>query len=135
MSLQFIYQFQAKLYEILSHEQKIKGAVAGIYLSVQQDAKYPFILVNILKVNDISKHGVDIYEVDFEICIFAREKAQEFLLKMASSIVANLKPELLSSGEYSVLSMKEVGIEFVRGHDLLTNKALIEYKALLQSRV
>lgn len=133
MSLQFVYQFQAKIYEHLSGNPEIRGAVSGIYLSVQQDAKHPFILINILKVGDISKHGVDIYEVDFEVCIFAREKAQEFLLKMASDIVATLKPELLSGAEYNVLSIKEDGLEFVRGHDLLTNKASISYKALLQS--
>lgn len=106
--------------------------MTGIYLSVQQDAKYPFIMLSILEANDISKHGVDMYEVNFEVCIFVREKAQEFLLKTASNIVASLKPGLLIGGEYSVLSMKDVGLEFVRGHDLLTNKALINYKALLQ---
>lgn len=132
MSLQFIYQFQAKLYEVLSREHSIRSAVTGIYLSVQQDAKYPFIMLSILEANDISKHGVDMYEVNFEVCIFVREKAQEFLLKTASNIVASLKPGLLIGGEYSVLSMKDVGLEFVRGHDLLTNKALINYKALLQ---
>lgn len=134
MSLQFIYQFQAKMYELLSNNQNVRNAVSGIYLSIQQDAKYPFILINILKISDISKHDVNIYEVDFEVCIFAREKAQEFLLKMASDVVSSLKSEFLGGVEYRVLSIKESGLEFVRGHDLLANKASINYKTLLQGR-
>jgi hypothetical protein len=134
MSLQFIYHFQAKLYELLSQNHEIRDSVSGIYLSIKQDAKYPFILINILKSNDISKHGVAIYEVDFEICIFAREKAQEFLLKTANTITASLKPERFAPIDYRVLSMKNTGLEFSRGHDLLTNKAVISYKALLQQR-
>ncbi len=134
MSLHFIYQVQARLYGLLSQTQDIRQNVAGLYLSVQHDAKYPFILINILKTHNISKHGVDTYEIDFEICIFAREKTQEFLLGVASRIVEILKPEHLSGADYDVLSIKDVSLEFVRGHDLLTNKALISYKALLQHK-
>jgi len=48
-----------------------------------------------------SKYDIARYEIDFEICIFARDKAQENLLKIASIIEDLIKPEILSNKEYS----------------------------------
>jgi len=135
MSLQFIYQFQARIYELLSQEQTIRQKVVGIYLSVQHDAKYPFILVSMLKSKNLSKYDLSNYELDFEIGIFARDKTQEFLMQLASQINSVLKLSVLGSGNYNVISLRENGLEFIRGHDLLTNKVAISYSATLQGGI
>ncbi len=132
MSLQFIYQFQARVYELFCASRDIRSLVTGIYLLVQHDAKHPFILISILKVNDISKYEMAIYEIDFEISIFARDKSLESLLKIVSNIASVLKPGVFDGQGYKVASIKHLGLEFVRGHDLLTTKIVMNYKALIQ---
>jgi len=132
VSLQFIYQFQARIYEIFSRSEQIRALVTGIYLLVQHDAKHPFILISLLKVNDISKYEMAIYEIDFEISIFARDKSLESLLKIVGNIARLLKPEAFDGQGYKALSLKHLGLEFVRGHDLLTTKIVMNYKTLIQ---
>lgn len=129
MSIQFIYNFQSKLYELLSSHINLPK----VYLSVQQDAKYPFILINLQKALNLSKHDIATYEVVFEICIFARDKAQENILKTASIISTVINPENLNMSECKMLSMKDQEMEWVRGHDLLTTKLVVGYKGLIQS--
>ncbi len=105
-----------------------------VYLSVQQDAKYPFILITMNKATNLSKHDFATYEIDFEICIFTREKAQETLLKLAANISNLMRSETLSTEQFQVISVKDQNLDFVRGHDLLTTKLIISYKGLIQSK-
>ncbi|MES2215545.1 MAG: hypothetical protein V4485_06030 [Pseudomonadota bacterium] len=129
MSLQFIYYFQSTLYSLLTSNNNLPK----IYLSVQQDAKYPFILINLQKAVNLSKPHLPTYEIDFEICIFARDKAQETILKTMSVIGDMIRQENLSNNQYKVLSVKDQNLEWVRGHDLLTTKLVVSYKSLIQS--
>lgn len=129
MSLKCIYLFQSRLYELLSSH-----ALPKVYLSMQKDEKYPFILVNLQKVLDISEHYLITYDVDFEICVFARDKAQEALLTIAHKVLDIISPQALSNKSYDVLGVKNKSIEWVRGHDLLTTKLILEYKLLIQGR-
>lgn len=132
VSLEFVYQFQARIYELLTNNQTIRRNVTGVYLSIQQNARYPFILISLIKIDDLSKYGIHTYQIEFEICIFARDKTQEFLLKLASNIISALRPESLNGHDYKVLGIKDNELKFARGQDLLTNKAMIKYEALLQ---
>ncbi len=50
----FIYNLQLSLYKLLINNNEIKTKINKIHFSVVQDAKYPFLLVNILNVNNIS---------------------------------------------------------------------------------
>lgn len=129
MSLEYIYLFQKQLYELLQKQELPK-----VYLSIQQDAKYPFILLNLQKVLDISEYHLLTYDVDFEICIFARDKAQENLLKMAHIIEQTLSTATLTHELFNALSIKSQATEWVRGHDLLTTKLILQYKILLQKK-
>ncbi|WP_236609797.1 hypothetical protein [Rickettsia gravesii] len=42
------------MYKLLINNNEIKTKINKIHFSVVQDAKYPFLLVNILNVNNIS---------------------------------------------------------------------------------
>ena len=128
MSLKSIYLFQSKLYEKLSSVPSLPR----IYLSVQQDAKHPFILMNLLKAHNISEHDVYKYEIDFEICVFGRDKSQESILEIATNISAAIDTSIFNNENSRVLGIKVYDLEWIRGHDLMTMKLVISYKALLE---
>ncbi len=132
MSLSFISVLQEKLYEVLKQHELFRLMNIGVYFSVQQDAKYPFILINILKSSNISNASVERYEVDFELCIFVRGKGQDTLLKIGSAITNLLKVENLYSEHYHLIGINNKFSEWVRGQDLMTMKLVINYKALLR---
>ncbi len=133
MSLVFISLLQEKLYKVLKQNELIKHMNIAVYFALQQDAKYPFIMINMLKSSNLSKPLIERYEVDFEICIFVRDKAQESLLKIASEVMQVVKVEALSFERYKLIGINYNTSEWVRGQDLLTTKLVINYKALIQA--
>ena len=126
MSLKSIYLFQSKLYERLVGI----ASLPKTYLSVQQDAKYPFILINLFKVYNLSEYTLSKYAIDFEICVFGRDKSQENILSIATKIEDAINPTVFNE----VLSIKVQNVEWVRAHDLLTTKLVINYKGLLEHK-
>ncbi|MCC8399482.1 MAG: hypothetical protein LN563_02775 [Rickettsia endosymbiont of Platyusa sonomae] len=132
MSVNFIHDFHMSIYNLLSREPDIRLSVDRIYISVVQDAKYPFLLVNILKVENISRLGQDIYQVEFEISAFARDKNQGLLTLLAEKITNKLTANSCILQDYIVAGMKACNINFQRSSDLITTKLTIDYKALLK---
>jgi hypothetical protein len=132
MSLNFIHDFQMTIYNLLSGAEEIRLNVDRIYLSVVQDAKYPFLLINILKAEDISKFSYAIYNIEFEICIFARDKNQGTLISLADKITNKLSSENNQLKDYIIAGTKLQEIVFHRSQDLVTNKLVILYKTLLK---
>lgn len=138
MSLNFIQDFQLLVYRLLSDDSDIRLSVDKIYLSVVQDAKYPFLLLNIVQIENISQFMQDIYAIDFEICGFARDKNRVLLTNLADKITNKLRvgPYIASpTRDYSVASMKACNISFTGSLDLITTKLTINYKALLKSNL
>lgn len=131
MSFNFINNFQVQLHQLLAREEFINQTVNNIYLSVTQDAKYPFILINILKAEDVSRFHYNIYNIDFEICVFARDKNQKILTLLADKIINTIKIDLNSSIEYEILGIESAEIIFNKSQDLITTKLSIPYKATL----
>lgn len=131
MPLKSVGSFQRKIYEVLIEDEKLKQEVVGVYLSVQQDAKYPFILLNLLKLDDFSKYNKFSYEIEFEICLFGKDKNQEKLLYILDHITNLMKPHMVGIADYHVVAIKFSKTEWVRGQDNLTIKIITKYKALL----
>ncbi|WP_417904753.1 Rpn family recombination-promoting nuclease/putative transposase [Candidatus Tisiphia endosymbiont of Micropterix aruncella] len=134
MSVNFIHDFHMTIYKLLSSDQDIRLSVDRIYISVVQDAKYPFLLINILKVENISRLDQNIYEVEFEISAFARDKNQGLLTLVAEKITNKLTANACILQDYIVASMKACNINFQRSSDLITTKLTIDYKALLKEK-
>ncbi len=132
MSVNFIHDFHMTIYKLLSNDQDIRLSVDRIYISVVQDAKYPFLLINILKVENISRLGQDIYQVEFEISAFARDKNQGLLTLLAEKITNKLTANSCILQDYIVAGMKACNINFQRSADLITTRLTIDYKALLK---
>ena len=132
MSLNFLHDFQLKLYNVLNNEQGIKQIVDKIYLSVVQDAKYPFLLINIIHANNLSKFDHEIYEIGFEICVFVRDKNQENLTILANLINKKLNSINLDAVGYIIAGIRSGIINFERSQDLLTTKLIMNYQALIK---
>lgn len=132
MSIKFIDQFHRKVYEVLSQNTSIRSQVQNIYLSVSQDGKYPFILIDIVRVNDLTKYDEFIYEIGFEICIFARDKNKGVLLSIANEIANCLTAEVCGFQQYLVAGLKVKSMEFQKAGDLVLNKLTMSYQSLIK---
>ena len=135
MSVNFLYEFHLKLHNLLSTEVKISKMVDKIYISVVQDAKYPFLLINMLSANNISKFTDEIYEVEFEICIFSRDKNQGNLTLLADLIKAKLNLTNSHFIKYIIAGIRLGSVSFERSSDLITTKLIMNYKALIKQSV
>ena len=131
MSLQSIGHFQKAIYEMLKMDEQLAKMVAGIYLSVQQDAKYPFVLVSLISLQDVSKCSKKIYDINFEIALFTRDRVQEPILKIADHISHLMESKPIGIAETNVISMRKNSIEWVRGQDGMTNKIVMKYKGII----
>jgi len=131
MSLQSIGHFQKAIYETLKTDERLAQMVMGIYLSVQHDAKYPFILVNLISLQDLSKYTKKIYEIDFEIALFTRDRVQEPILKIADHISHLVESQAIGVADASLISMRKNSIEWVRGQDGMSSKLVMKYKGMV----
>ena len=131
MPLKSVGNFQRKIYEVLSKDEKLQKDVSGIYLSVQQDAKHPFLLINLLKLEDLSKHNKFLYEIEFEICLFGKDKNQETLLHILDHIGNLMRPSIVAFANYHIIALKFYKAEWARGQDNLSIKIITKYKALI----
>lgn len=133
MSLKSIGHFQRSIYEMLKADEDLKTMVSGIYLTVQQDAKYPFILVSLLELKDVSKYTKTIYEIEFAIALFTRDKVQEPILKIADHISGIMDLNPIGLANANVISMRKYSVEWIRGHDMTSGKVLLKYKGIIGS--
>ena len=117
---------------MLKEDAVIKEKLSGIYLSIQQDAKYPFGLINFTEVRDFSKYLHARYELEFEICLFSRDKSQSKLLSISDHVESILTSEM-EFEEFKIVSLRKQKAEWIRGQDILTTKLAIKYKALISN--
>lgn len=127
----FIYNFQLSLYKLLINDNELKTKINKIYFSVVQDAKCPFLLVNILSVNNISTKMQNIIQVEFEICIFTNDKNRNTALAVAGKIDDKIKQHLFEN----VAGIKANKIEFQTSKDLVNTKLVMNYQTLLKQKI
>lgn len=136
MSLKFIHDFQRRVHYVLSRNDKVRSKVENIYLSAVQDGKYPFLVINIQKVRDISRFAEVIYEIDFEICAFARgNHNQAFLLSLSNEIAGCLTPKECGFGQYLVAGLSLADITFEKAADLLSTRLTMNFSSLIKSYI
>ena len=127
----FIYNFQLSLYKLLINDNEIKTKINKIYFSAIQDAKYPFLLVNILNVNNISTNIQNIVQLEFEICIFTNDKNRNLALGLAGKIENKIKRHAFEN----VAGIKATKIEFQASKDLVSTKLAMNYQTLLKQPI
>ncbi len=135
MSITFIHDFQNQLYSLLSTDKEIMDFINKIYFGVVQDGKCPFLLINIVKAEDLSRHLESIYSVEFKISAYAKDHNYQLLVKLADQIVKILAEADSYFAGYVIAGIKANNLQFDKAKDLVLNKLTINYKALIKKEV
>lgn len=133
MSLDFIYTFQLQVVENL--KTLIGKYVNQIYISVVQDGKYPFILINLIKADNHSNLLQPMYLLEFEVCIFSREQNKKSLLNIGNLVETLLLQETLKIPCYAIVGLKLNDVFFDEARDLIHNKLTMRYKTMIKKEL
>lgn len=132
MSLSLVHEFKTHIYQLLCGHKLIIDNINNIYISVQQDARYPFILINFLNLKDCSKFDVAIYNINFEIAIFIRNKNPSSSLSLVDEINKIFELKKYRFGKYSVLGIEMSDLNFSQCQDLITTKTSIIFNSTIK---
>lgn len=131
MSVKSVGKFQRRIYEVLAEDSNLSEKLSGIYLSAPRDVKYPFLLINLLKMHDLSKHIRFNYEIEFEISLICKDHNQERILSIADSIIDIINPNMQGLSEYQILALRFINADWIRGVGPNSNKICLNFKALI----
>lgn len=135
MSLSFVHDFQNKIYSSLTLDTELMNIVKKVYIGTIQDGKTPFLLINIVKADDLSIHKIALYSVEFQIFAFAKDTNHSLLVSLSDLIVKNLANMNSLFDEYSIEGMKANNISFDKAKDLVLNRLVINYKSFIRRGV
>ncbi len=130
MSLDFINTFQLKIFHTL--ETLVRAHVNQVYISVIEDGNYPFISINLVKLENYSRALQFIYLLEFEICIFARDQNKKSLINISKLVEQLLLPDKLKILNYIIAGVKLNQLVFSEARDLVHNKLTMFYKTMIK---
>ena len=131
MSYNFINKFQQRLYELISSLDLVKQHIKKILFTSRQDELFPVIFVQVNNVSDLSKYDYELFEVDFDISIYWKNKNTELALSIASAIKNTLIPENCSFDKYITAGISCNNLSTEQAKDLVSSKLKLEYKTLI----
>jgi hypothetical protein len=126
--------FLNKIYHLINSSEKIKEQIQGVYLSINPNPAYPFIFINITKIDAANNNVKYEYEAEIEISIFYRDKDAPKYLKIADIINKELDIENFISAEYKVLGLKKQYFSFTKSQDAITGKLTINYLGRIREK-
>lgn len=132
MSLNFVHDFQNKIYSSLLLDENIMNNVQKIYIGTVQDGKTPFLLINIIKAENLSVHMNALYAVEFQILAFAKDTNYNLLVILSDLIIKNLNNMNSLFNDYSIEGIKCNNINFDKAKDLVLNRLVINYKSFIR---
>ena len=130
MSLDFIHIFRLKILHTL--ETLIREHVNQVYISVIEDGNYPFISINLVKLENYSRTSQFIYLLEFEICIFVRDQNKKSLINISKLVEQLLLLDKLKIPSYIVAGIKLNQLVFSEARDLVHNKLTMFYKTMIK---
>ena len=133
MSLTFIHDFQSRIYSSLQSDADIMIIIKKIYIGVSQDGISPFLLINIIKAEDLSIHNVAIYEVEFQVSAYAKDQHHQILVNISDMVIKNLYAMNKIFGGYKIDGIKANNVQFDKAKDLVLNRLVINYKAFIKN--
>ena len=133
MSLDFIHTFQLKILNNL--ETLVREHVNQVYISVIEDGNYPFISINLVKLENYSRTSQFIYLLEFEICIFSKDKNKKSLINISKLVEQLLLPDNLKIPSYIVAGIKLNQLVFSEARDLVHNKLTMLYKTMIKKEL
>lgn len=132
MSLEIINKFQNQIYQKLMDNNEINTSIKKIYFSAVQDGKCPFLLINIKKIQDLLAQRKQVYSIDFEISIYAKDHNHQSLLSIADKIESILSGAEISFDKFKTAGLQSGEIFFEKAKDLVLNRLVIQYKSLIK---
>ncbi|RTK92290.1 MAG: hypothetical protein EKK61_05275 [Rickettsiales bacterium] len=135
MSLSFVHDFQNKIYSSLTLDSELMNIVKKIYIGTIQDGKTPFLLINIVKADDLSIHKIALYSVEFQILAFAKDTNHSLLVTLSDLIIKNLANMNFLFDDYAIEGIKANNISFDKAKDLVLNRLVINYKSFIRRGV
>jgi hypothetical protein len=130
-----IYDFQHSLYNLFINDEGISSKIDGVYLSVVQDAKYPFLLINILNIDNMSVLWQNIAKIDFEICIFTNDKNRNVSFELAQGVTNKINTHSFELTSSALAGIKVINVMLQNSKDLISTKLTIIYQALLKQKI
>ena len=134
MSLTFIHDFQNKIYLSLKEDNNIMALIQKIYIGTIQDGKAPFLVINIIKADDVSVHRNSLYMIEFQILAYAKDTNHELLTEISDKIIDNLLKVNKLFNNYSIEGIKANNIYFDKAKDLVLNRLVINYKSFIRKK-
>lgn len=135
MNFNFVRHFQTSVYNLLSSDTQIQQLVDQVYITIVQDARYPFLCIRIKKIENYSKFDQTIYNIEFEVCIFAKDSSHALITEIASLIITRLNKDALNVEGYTIAGLKNQEIRTTPSQDLVTHKLSIIYKTTIKELV
>lgn len=132
MSSKFVNVFKTKIYKLLLNSTSIMNMVDNIYLAVPQDAPYPFVSLSVSKAVDISIAKQHIFELYFQIEIFARNHNNSNTTKLCVNIEDIIQQTDFSSSECMVIGKLIENIDYDLAKDLITNKTTMNCQIIIK---
>ncbi|NRB10792.1 MAG: hypothetical protein HRU35_04165 [Rickettsiaceae bacterium] len=132
MSFNVVNKFQLKLLEILANCSQIRKNNIRVYFSITQDSQYPFILVKMLQIENLSKFTLETYRLSFEICIFTRSRNLSQALAITDEIHQTLQVNNCHFDQYLVIGIKSPAVNFTDSNDLRVSKTSMNYQATVR---
>lgn len=129
--MSIIHIFYLKIYELLSSSLKIKNVVDNIYIKLVQDAKYPFLVVRINNITNMSNFNANIYDIDFTISIFTKDRNYLVPAQLAEYIIEEINNKKIKFSEYELLGVRLNRIDMDESTDLVTSKMEMKFKTSL----
>lgn len=127
-----IQQFQNDLYNLLNNNQEIQKNLYNVYLNYQKNSRTPFIVIELLKANNIASCYLITYDLNFSISIFTSNSYTDKHATISKQIQSILTPKQFIQKHYSVVSLGIQSISWHADKQLIINKLSLNYKSILQ---
>lgn len=135
MSYNFIDKFLIYIYKRLQVMPLIQsGQLKRIYLNIDQDGEFPCIYISAEKVKDISRNDSQMFEFEFDVNIYVKERSKLLLTQIAADVKLTLAKDNEYFDHYEIIGMANSDVSFASAKDLLSNAVCLKYKALIASR-
>lgn len=131
MSYDFINKFQQRLHSLISDIDLVNQHIKKILFSSKQDEIFPVIFVQIDNVRDLSKYDYEMFQVDFDISIYWKDKNTELALAISSKIKEALTAENCKFDKYIAVGVSCHNLSIEQSKDLVSTKLKLEYKSLI----
>jgi hypothetical protein len=135
MSINFITDFQGRIYDLFMAEPKINSSIKQIYFGPKQDAMPPFVVINIVRIENISLHNLGLMAIDLQMLAYAKDHNHVDLINLSEAMMDSLQNMDSAAEGYYIQSMRLQDVCFDKAKDLMLNRVTINYKTIIKKSI